>query len=68
MTNENPVNEEIKRIERWLSEADMPESRLGLLACANARAVERIRNGTGSIATLRSVIDYISRNPPRRGP
>ena len=67
MTDENPVDKEIKRIERWLSETGMPESRLGLLACANARAVERIRNGSGSVATLRAVIEYMSRNPPQRG-
>lgn len=51
--------DEMKQIEKWLKQADMPESRLGLLACANPRAVERIRQGTARVETLRLVLAYI---------
>lgn len=61
--DQNPVDKEIRRIDAWLADTGMKESRLGLLACANPRAIERIRNGSGSIDTLRAVIDYIKRNP-----
>lgn len=63
---DNPVDREIKRIETWLEASGMTKSRLGLLACANVRAVERVRNGTATIDTLRAVIDYISKNKPER--
>lgn len=65
MTDENPVDREIKRIEAYLAKSGMPESRLGLLACANARAIERVRNGSASIETLRAVLNYIAANPIR---
>lgn len=55
---------------RWRllrTRSGMPESRLGLLACANARAVERVRNGSGSVDTLRSLLDYIGRHPIKGG-
>ena len=65
MMEENPVDREIKRIEAYLAKSRIPESRLGLLACANARAVERIRNGSASIETLRAMLDYIAVNPVR---
>ena len=61
--DENPVDREIRRIDDWLKASGMTESRLGLLACANPRAVERVRNGTGSVDTLRALVDYIRRNP-----
>jgi hypothetical protein len=56
----------VKDIDKWLRDSGMAESRLGLLACANARAIERIRNGSASIDTLNKVIAYIRKNPPRR--
>lgn len=65
MMDENPVDREIKRIEAYLAKSRISASRLGLLACANARAVERIKNGSASIETLRAVLDYISANPVR---
>ena len=65
MQDENPVDHGIKRIEAWLKASGIPESRLGLLACANARAVDRVRNGSGSVKTLRELLDYIARNPIR---
>lgn len=61
--DENPVDREIRKIDDWLKASGMTESRLGLLACANPRAVERVRNGTGSVDTLRALVDYIRRNP-----
>lgn len=54
---------EIERIEAWLEATGIKESRLGLLACANPRAIERIRAGSGSVKTLRAVLDHIERNP-----
>lgn len=57
------MDREIAKIEAYLKTSGMKESRLGLLACANARAVERIRNGSGSVESLRAVIQYISQNP-----
>lgn len=64
--DENPVDREIKKIDEWLAASGMAESRLGLLACANPRAVERVRNGTGSVDTLRALVDYVRRNPAHR--
>lgn len=61
----NDVDVGIQRIEAWLEQADISESRLGLLACANARAVERVRNGTASVDTLRLLLEYIRRNPQK---
>ena len=48
----------------------MKESRLGLLAAANPRAIERIRSGDAKIKTLDAVLAYIKANPvkKRRGP
>lgn len=63
MTDENAVDREIKKIEDWLAKSGVPESRLGLMACANQRAVERVRNGKASVQTLRALVDYISKNP-----
>lgn len=64
---ENPVDAGIKKIEAWLEKAGVPESRLGLLACANARAVSRVRDGTGSVQTLRALLDYIAKHPAKGG-
>lgn len=63
--DENPVDREIKKIEAWLAATGMKESRLGLLACANPRAVERVRNGTGSVDSLRALIEYIRLHPAK---
>lgn len=66
MDYENPVDREINRIDAWLKATGMKDSRLGLLACANARAVERVRNGTGSVESLRLLLDYIDLHPIKR--
>ncbi len=50
-------------IERWLKHTGMAESRLGLLATANPRAVARIRDGTAYVTTLQAVLKYIRNNP-----
>ncbi len=63
---ENPVDEQINRIDAWLKATGMKDSRLGLLACANARAVDRVRNGTGSVESLRQLIEYIDAHPIKR--
>jgi hypothetical protein len=60
---ENRVDEAIIEIDEWLKRTGMKESRLGLLACANARAVERVRAGSGSVESLRALLDYIAKNP-----
>lgn len=52
----------IERIDAYLKQSGMKESRLGLLACANARAVQRVRDGSASVETLRQLLDYIDRN------
>jgi hypothetical protein len=57
------VDEAIIEIDEWLKRTGMKESRLGLLACANARAVERVRAGSGSVESLRALLDYIAKNP-----
>lgn len=67
MRDENPVDREIRKIDEWLKATGMKESRLGLLACANPRAVERVRNGTGSVDSLRALVEYIARNPVQKG-
>lgn len=65
--HESPVDKEIRKIDNWLKATGVSESRLGLLACANARAVERIRNGRGSVSTLRALVDYVRKNPAESG-
>lgn len=59
------MDREIKRIDAWLEKSKVSESALGLFACANARAVDRVRNGTGSVETLRRLLKYIADNPVR---
>lgn len=56
---ENPVDEAIREIDAFLKASKMKEYRLGLLACANPRAVERVRSGKASVETLRAIIDYV---------
>lgn len=65
MTDENLVATALDRIDKWLKASGMTESRLGMLACANARAVERVRNKSGSVATLEAILEYIDRNPAK---
>lgn len=50
---------ELREIERWLKKSGWKESRLGLLATGNQRAVARIRDGSARISTLESVLTYI---------
>lgn len=57
---------EIKSIEDWLKASGMKESRLGLLAAANPRAIERIRSGDAKIKTLDAVLAYIEANPAKK--
>ena len=56
----------MKAIDKWLRQTGMPEWKLGTLAAANAKAVERIRNGTARVETLNDVLNYMRRNPPPR--
>lgn len=65
MTEDSFVTAQIKRIDAFLARTGMKESRLGLLAAANARAVERIRDGTASVKTLDDVLTYIDAQPAR---
>ncbi len=59
----NLVDEALRQIDEWLKATGTPEYRLGLMACANARAVDRVRNGTARIESLRQILDHIERNP-----
>ena len=65
MTDESFVTSQIRRIDAFLARTGMKESRLGLLATANARAIERIRDGTASVKTLDDVLNYIDAQPTR---
>ena len=65
MAEPNLVTVAIDRIDKWLKATNMPVSRLGLLACANARAVERVKAGTGSVDTLRAILEYIDAHPAK---
>ena len=56
----------IELIDEWLATTGTLESRLGLLACANARAVERVRRGSASVATQRALIAYITDHPTKQ--
>lgn len=55
----------LKQIDDWLKQTGVPPSRLGLLACANARAVERVRAGSGSVASLEAILAYIEAHPAK---
>jgi len=65
MAEENLVAQALDKIDKWLKATGMTESRLGLLACANARAVERVRSKSASIETLEAVLNYIEKHPAR---
>ncbi len=60
------MKDETAEIDKWLVATGMAESRLGLLAAANPRAVARIREGTARVDTLASVLKYIRQNPPHK--
>lgn len=55
----------LKKIDDYLKATGMLPSRLGLLACANARAVERVKAGTGSVQSLEAILNYIEANPAK---
>lgn len=57
------IDQEISSIDQWLKATRTTESRLGLLAAANPRAIDRIRDGTARVDTLRAVLAYIHANP-----
>lgn len=59
-------DDSIRKIETWLKATGVTPSRLGLLAAANPRAIERIRNGSATIETLRQVAAYVRANPARK--
>ena len=65
MQEGNLVAVALDKIDKWLKASGMSESRLGLLSCANARAVERVRSGSGSVATLQAILAYIETHPAR---
>lgn len=65
MQEGNLVAVALDKIDKWLKSTGMSESRLGLLSCANARAVERVRTGSGSVATLQAILEYIETHPAR---
>lgn len=58
--------DEIKAIDAWLKVTGWKESRLGLLSCANPRAVQRIREGTATLATFWAVEAYIKEHPAKK--
>ena len=55
-----------QEIDEWLSRSGVNPSRLSLLATANPRAVQRIKDGTAQVSTLRAVLEYVRNNPQRR--
>ncbi len=57
------MEKELATIDAWLEATGTAQSRLGLLACANPRAIERIRSGTASVRNLYLVLEHIKRNP-----
>lgn len=61
------VDEAVERIDKWLKQSGVKESRLGLLACANPRAVQRVRDKTATLQTLEAIMLYIERNPLKGG-
>ena len=57
------MDEQIAEIDRWLAATSVKPSRLGLLAAANPRAVDRIKDGSARVETLTAVLKYIRENP-----
>ena len=60
---DNLVDEGKHQIDEWLKKTGMKESRLGLLACANPRAVANIRSEGATLKNFRKVLEYIEVNP-----
>ena len=56
----------LEEIDKWLKATGTKESRLGLLAAANPRAISRIRNGTALVSTLDAILTYIRANKAPR--
>lgn len=52
-------------MDAWLTESGMVESRLGVLACGNVRAVRRIRDGSARIHTLQDMVVFIRNHYPK---
>lgn len=63
MTEPNLVVMAVDKIDKWLKATGMAESRLGALACANTRAIQRVREKKASLATLEAVLKYIEAHP-----
>lgn len=65
----DPISQDIQEIEAFLSETGMMDSRLGLLACANPRAMARVRDGSARIRTLEEILAFVrrERSLSRRG-
>lgn len=61
------VAEMVDKIGAWLRATGMAEARLGLLACANVRAVKRVRAYKAQMNTLEAILDYIDQHPARGG-
>ena len=57
------VAEAVATIDEWLTKTRSRESRLGLLSCANPKAVNRIRERGATLETLRLVLNYIEQQP-----
>lgn len=65
MSEMNLVAQAVDRIEKYLKASGMTESRLGLLSCANARAVQRVRDKSATIGTLEAILAYIDQHPAK---
>lgn len=57
----------IDKIDKWQKATGTKDYKLGLLACANVRAVPRIRDKSASIETLEAVLAYIEDHPAKGG-
>lgn len=58
---DDPISRDIQKIEAFLISHGMTESRMGLLACGNPRAVERVRDGSARVETLRALVEFVRR-------
>ena len=67
MQDENLVATALDKIDRWLKATGTKDYKLGSLACANVRAVPRIRDKSASIETLEAVLRYIDDHPAKGG-
>jgi len=57
------MDHDVQKIDAWLEATGTKEYRLGMMACANPKAVERIKSGSATVDTLRQVLQYIQENP-----